>query len=90
MKQSGRIFAKNRIGSIRMIFHGTFSPAYYRRLHRYVHRLFRFRKGLRLIADLLTFKVSFHRKQWRAILLTGYFAPAALIDRCTLLFLAHR
>jgi len=73
-----------------LMFHSSFSPAYYRRLHRYVHRLFRFRKGLHLIADLLTLRVSFHRKQVRAILLTGYFAPAALIDRCRLLFLAHR
>lgn len=73
-----------------LMFHSTFSPAYYRRLHRYVHRLFRLRKGLHLIADLLTMKVSFHHKQLRAIFLTGYFAPAALIDRCKLLFLAHR
>lgn len=73
-----------------LMFHSTLSPAYYRRLHRYVHRLFRFRKGLHLITDLLTLRVSFHRNQLRAILLTGYFAPAALIDRCKLLFLAHR
>jgi radical SAM superfamily enzyme YgiQ (UPF0313 family) len=73
-----------------LMFQSTFSPAYYRRLHRYVHRLFRFRKGLHLIADLLTMKVSFHRTQLRAIFLTGYFAAAALIDRCKLLFLIQR
>ena len=73
-----------------LLFHNTYSPAYYRRLHRYVHRLFRFRKGLQLITDLLTLKISFQRNQVRAIVLTGYFAQAALIDRCRLLFLAHK
>jgi radical SAM superfamily enzyme YgiQ (UPF0313 family) len=73
-----------------LMFRGTYSPAYYRRLHRYVHKLFRFRKGINLIADLIFLKTSFHRRQLRAILLTGYFGPAAFLDRCRLLYLVHK
>ena len=73
-----------------LMFAGTFSPAYYRKLHRYVHKLFRLRKGFRLILDIIAFKTSFHRGQLRTIFLVGYFAPAAFLDRCTLFYLAHK
>jgi anaerobic magnesium-protoporphyrin IX monomethyl ester cyclase len=70
-----------------MMFRGTFSPAYYRRLHRYVHKTFRLRKGLELLADVLRANVSLGRSQLRSIMLTAYFAPAALVDRFRLLLL---
>jgi anaerobic magnesium-protoporphyrin IX monomethyl ester cyclase len=72
-----------------LMFRGTYSAAYYRKLHRYVHKLFRFRKALRLIADLITRRVSFHRKQLKPLFSIGYFAPAALLDRCQLYYLAR-
>lgn len=73
-----------------MMFRGTFSPAYYRRLHRYVHKVFRFRKGIQLIGGLLRSKVSIGRSQLRSIALTFYFAPAALIDRLRLYLLEQQ
>jgi radical SAM superfamily enzyme YgiQ (UPF0313 family) len=72
-----------------MMFRGTFSPAYYRRLHRYVHKVFRFRKGLTLIAGLLHTNLSVGRSQIRSMVLTLYFAPAALLDRFRLYLLGR-
>ena len=72
-----------------LMFRGTYSAAYYRKLHRYVHKIFRFRKGLRLISDIIVRKTSFDRKKLRMLLSIAYFAPAALLDRCQLYYLAR-
>ena len=61
-----------------LMFRGTYSAAYYRKLHRYVHKLFRFRRALKLIADLMTWRTSFDGRTMRTLLSIGYFAPAAL------------
>ncbi|HTY11914.1 MAG TPA: radical SAM protein [Bacteroidota bacterium] len=72
-----------------MMFRGTYSPAYYRKLHRYVHKIYRFRKGLQLVADLFAGRISFERKKLRTLFSIGYFAPAALLDKCQLYYLAR-
>ncbi|MGA7160796.1 MAG: radical SAM protein [Bacteroidota bacterium] len=72
-----------------LMFRGTYSAAYYRKLHRYVHKLFRFRRALKLIADLMTWRTSFDGRTMRTLLSIGYFAPAALLDRCQLYYLAR-
>ncbi len=83
---------KNWVDSsdLALMFRGTYSPAYYRRLHRYVHRLYRFRKGLRTIADLIALNTSLSKRTLRAAMLVGYFAPAALLDRCMLFYLVRQ
>lgn len=70
-----------------LMFPGTFSPVYYRRLHGYVHKIFRFRKGIQTILDLLTLKIPFQQSQLRSIFLTAYFGPLAVIDRVKLAYL---
>jgi len=72
-----------------LMFRGTYSPAYYRKLHRYVHKIYRFRKGLQLVADLFAGRISFERKKLRTLFSIGYFAPAALLDKCQLYYLAR-
>jgi anaerobic magnesium-protoporphyrin IX monomethyl ester cyclase len=83
---------KNWVDSddLALMFRGTYSAAYYRKLHRYVHKLFRFWKGLSVIGELIALKTSFSTKKLKAAISVGYFAPAALLDRCMLFYLVRR
>jgi radical SAM superfamily enzyme YgiQ (UPF0313 family) len=69
-----------------LMFHGTFSPAYYRQLHRYVHKVYRFRKGLFTLWHLMTLKASFGWTHIRQVVLLMYYGPGILIDRCKLAY----
>ena len=69
-----------------LMFHGTFSPAYYRQLHRYVHKVYRFRKGLFTLWNLMTLKASFGWIHIRQVVLLMYYGPGILIDRCKLVY----
>lgn len=60
-----------------VMYPATFSPAYYRRLHRLVHKRFRLRQGLAQWRRLL----ETGRTQWRRSLLVLYYAPAAWLDQ---------
>ncbi len=71
------------------MFRGTYSPAYYRKLHRYVHERFRTWRGLRLIGELLRFRSSITADKLKTAVSIGYFAPAALLDRFILYFLVN-
>ena len=71
------------------MFRGTYSPAYYRKLHRYVHERFRTWRGLRLIGELLRFRSSITAGRLKTALSIGYFAPAALFNRFMLYFLVN-
>jgi radical SAM superfamily enzyme YgiQ (UPF0313 family) len=59
-----------------MMYPATFSPAFYRRLHRLVHKRFRLRQGLAEWARLL----SGQKPKWRRALKIFWYAPAALLD----------
>ncbi|TNE56716.1 MAG: B12-binding domain-containing radical SAM protein [Bacteroidetes bacterium] len=59
-----------------MMYPATFSPAFYRRLHRLVHKRFRLRQGL----DQFRRFFRSGQIQFRRAILTFYYAPAALID----------
>ncbi len=68
---------KNWVDSddLAMMYEGTFSQRYYRRLHRYVHKLFRTHQILSRLKGA---------QRWLAkpnIFMIFYYAPAALIDR---------
>jgi anaerobic magnesium-protoporphyrin IX monomethyl ester cyclase len=69
-----------------LMFRGTFSPAYYKQLHRYVHKVYRFRKGLLMFWLLLNHRASFGWAQVRQVVLIWYYGPGILIDRCKLLY----
>ncbi|MCK6691499.1 MAG: B12-binding domain-containing radical SAM protein [Thermoanaerobaculia bacterium] len=56
-----------------MMYPATYSPQFYRRLHRLVHKRFRLRQELRRLADGVT-------PAWRRIIRILYYAPAALLD----------
>jgi anaerobic magnesium-protoporphyrin IX monomethyl ester cyclase len=59
-----------------MMYPATFEPAYYRRLHRLVHKRFRLKQGRNEWAKLLAGKKANLRRAFR----TFYYAPAALLD----------
>lgn len=59
-----------------MMYPATFSPAFYRRLHRFVHKRFRLRQGLEQLQRLMGGQPA----RLRRALLTGYYWPAAWFD----------
>jgi len=59
-----------------MLYPATYSPGYYRRLHRLVHKRFRLQQGKIQLRQLL----QTGRANLRRALLTFYYAPAAKID----------
>jgi anaerobic magnesium-protoporphyrin IX monomethyl ester cyclase len=63
-----------------MMYPSTFSPDYYRRLHRLVHKRFRLRQGLQAWQNLAKAK----RAPLRRAVLTFYYAPMAWLDRVRL------
>lgn len=67
-----------------LMFRGAYSPAYYRRLHRYVHKRFRRRQGLDSLQQVLRTPFGAAPSTWRAALATAYYLPSAAIDRLRL------
>ena len=59
-----------------MMYPATYPPAFYRRLHRLIHKRFRLRQGLEQLRRL----VQGQKPQFRRLLMTLYYAPAARLD----------
>ncbi len=62
------------------MFQNTFSSAYYKRLHRYVHKVYRKKVGLTSIKNILLNPLTMNFKKLRASLLTFYYIPSSLVD----------
>ncbi|MEM1322316.1 MAG: radical SAM protein [Bacteroidota bacterium] len=67
-----------------MMYRATFSPAFYRRLHRFVHKVFRRRQGWQQLQSLLQSPGSANATRLRSALATLYYLPAAELDRLRL------
>ena len=63
-----------------LMFRNTFPPAYYKRLHRYVHKVYRKKVGLTSIKNILLNPLTMNFKKLRAALLTLYYIPSSLVD----------
>jgi len=63
-----------------LMFRNTFPPAYYKRLHRYVHKVYRKKVGLTSIKNILLNPLTMNFKKLRAALLTFYYIPSSLVD----------
>jgi len=59
-----------------MMYPATFQPAYYRRLHRLIHKRFRLSQGKTAFRKLLSGEKANPRRAFKVL----YYAPAALID----------
>lgn len=60
-----------------MLFTGTFSKAYYRQLHRYVHKRFRQHQGYQQLKQLLQKPTQVSWKQLKAVGSILYYTPTA-------------
>lgn len=67
-----------------MMFRGTFAPAYYKKLHRYVHKVYRRTQGLDSMKRIFTAPHKITGWQVRSAAATFYYAPSALLDRLQL------
>lgn len=67
-----------------LMYKGTFSPAFYRRLHRYVHHIFRRKQRMKLIRSVLRGKTPFRPGIFRDLLALAYYVPAIQADRILL------
>ena len=63
-----------------LMFRNTFSPAYYKRLHRYVHKVYRKRVGLKSILNIIRNPLSVSAKNLRSAILILYYIPASILD----------
>ena len=64
-----------------MMYKATFSPAFYKRLHRYVHKRFRLKQGWIFLRQLFTSPTKTSFSRIRLIAGMAYYLPAAIIDR---------
>jgi anaerobic magnesium-protoporphyrin IX monomethyl ester cyclase len=63
-----------------LMFRNTFPPSYYKRLHRYVHKVYRKRTGFNSIKNILLNPLSINLKNLRSAILTFYYIPASILD----------
>jgi anaerobic magnesium-protoporphyrin IX monomethyl ester cyclase len=59
---------------------GAYSPAFYRRLHRYTHHLFQARRGVAALQALRAAPLRAQPASLRRAALTAYFGPLAALD----------
>lgn len=67
-----------------MMYKATFSPSFYRRLHRYVHKVFRLRQGWLQLGSLVRNPARISRQAIRSVAATAYYLPAMWIDKLKL------
>lgn len=67
-----------------LMYRGTFSPDYYRRLHRYVHRTFQTARGFKCLKRLIKKPWALDRKLIRTAAATAYHGPAAMMEKIRL------
>lgn len=67
-----------------VMFRSTFHPAYYKKLHRYVHKVYKKKIGMDSIRKIFLEPFSINKKTLRSALLTFYYLPAEILDKFTL------
>lgn len=72
-----------------MMFHSTFSPDYYKRLHRYVHKVYRKKQGITNLKNVILAPGKVKPQQIRSALSTLYYIPTAILDKLQLKKLAR-
>ncbi len=71
-----------------LMFENTYSPVFYKKLHRYVHNRHKLKRGLQALKKGLSSPGSLNKKTVRQILTTGYHLPMAIINGSTVKKLA--
>jgi anaerobic magnesium-protoporphyrin IX monomethyl ester cyclase len=63
-----------------LMYKGTFSPSYYKKLHRYVHKVYRRKQSLLNLKNIIINPLSLSRKKFRSALSSLYYIPASIAD----------
>ncbi|MGZ3838791.1 MAG: B12-binding domain-containing radical SAM protein [Flavisolibacter sp.] len=67
-----------------LMFHNTYPPAYYRQLHRYVHKTFHMHLAFAHIRQLLRKPWSFNYQRFRKVLSGLYYIPSVFLAKIKL------
>jgi len=67
-----------------LMYKGTFSPSYYKKLHRYVHKVYRRKQSLSNLKNVLYNPLSINKKKMRSALSSLYYIPASIADSIVL------
>lgn len=70
-----------------MMYQANFSPAFYKQLHHYIHKIFRRKQGWLMLKTLLHSPSQWNFQNWRRALATFYYVPMAEIDKLRLLLM---
>ncbi len=63
-----------------MMFEGTYGSAYYKRLHRYVHKLYRRKQGFENLKLAIQAPTKVDKRKLRSVLANAYYVPGAFVD----------
>ena len=63
-----------------MMYRGTFQPRYYKKLHRYVHKVYRRKQGLLNLKNIILNPFRTNKRKLRSALALLYYSPTSLID----------
>lgn len=63
-----------------LMYKGTFSPSYYKKLHRYVHKVYRKKQSRLNLTQILFDPLNLNRKKIRSAMSLAYYYPMSLID----------
>ena len=73
---------------LQMMFTNTYQPAFYKQLHRYVHKTYRMHKDMHIIKTLFKKPSAISFESLKQIVLFFYHAPAAMLAKRKLNLLA--
>jgi len=62
------------------MFRSTYPPQFYKKLHRYVHKVYRKKQGINTIKNLFLKPTAITKRKLRSALLTFYYIPTSIID----------
>ena len=63
-----------------LMYKGTFSPSYYKKLHRYVHKVYRRKQSFSNFKNLFLNPSNINRTKLRSAAALAYYSPMALLD----------
>jgi anaerobic magnesium-protoporphyrin IX monomethyl ester cyclase len=67
-----------------LMYKGTFSPSYYKKLHRYVHKVYRRKQSLTNLKNVLANPFRTNKIKIRSALSSIYYIPASIADSIVL------
>lgn len=63
-----------------LMYKGTFSPSYYKKLHRYVHKVYRRKQSFENLKNILRNPLTANKKKIHSAIALAYYSPMSLVD----------